>query len=48
MDEQNIVRGPDVSEETLGNTAQYLHEYLGKITKNHLDKVIMVSTFAEE
>lgn len=40
---ENIIHGPGISEETNLNMQLGLAEYLLKVTKNHLDKVLMVS-----
>lgn len=40
---ENIIYGPQISEETKLNTELELGEYLLKVSKNHLEKVLMVS-----
>lgn len=45
MSTENIIYGPSVSVETSLNMELGLSEYLLEVTKNHLDKVLMVSVF---
>lgn len=45
---KNIIYGPSVSEETSLNVQLGLAEYLLKVTKNHLDNVLMVDDETEQ